>query len=203
MLLIFHVLWCFPLATKFGAMLDMLTDRCATMCLLVNLSLLYPSYTFLFQLSMCLDITSHWLHLHRYINPIKASLLLLDKYSWMVSIKKSRWTITGLFTQSGASTETGFVFLFFLCIYLQIICIITIICLDRGHNQLWSHPGSVSLLNHKPTSEVAFNLSRCCFKLNLTCLSASVVSLLCTVYFSLPVQHVCSAFLSLSSSAPR
>ncbi|KAI5097277.1 CDP-diacylglycerol--inositol 3-phosphatidyltransferase [Silurus meridionalis] len=52
------------LCTKFGAMLDMLTDRCATMCLLVNLSLLYPSYTFLFQLSMCLDISSHWLHLH-------------------------------------------------------------------------------------------------------------------------------------------
>uniref|UniRef100_A0A3P8Q7P0 CDP-diacylglycerol--inositol 3-phosphatidyltransferase n=1 Tax=Astatotilapia calliptera TaxID=8154 RepID=A0A3P8Q7P0_ASTCA len=51
-------------STKFGAMLDMLTDRCATMCLLVNLSLLYPSYAFLFQLSMCLDIASHWLHLH-------------------------------------------------------------------------------------------------------------------------------------------
>ncbi|KAF6737329.1 CDP-diacylglycerol--inositol 3-phosphatidyltransferase [Oryzias melastigma] len=51
-------------STKFGAMLDMLTDRCATMCLLVNLSLLYPAYTFLFQLSMCLDVASHWLHLH-------------------------------------------------------------------------------------------------------------------------------------------
>uniref|UniRef100_A0A8C5E4A1 CDP-diacylglycerol--inositol 3-phosphatidyltransferase n=1 Tax=Gouania willdenowi TaxID=441366 RepID=A0A8C5E4A1_GOUWI len=51
-------------STKFGAMLDMLTDRCATMCLLVNLSLLYPSYTFLFQVSMSLDIASHWLHLH-------------------------------------------------------------------------------------------------------------------------------------------
>lgn len=28
--------------TRFGAMLDMLTDRCSTMCLLVNLALLYP-----------------------------------------------------------------------------------------------------------------------------------------------------------------
>ncbi|XP_057717312.1 CDP-diacylglycerol--inositol 3-phosphatidyltransferase [Corythoichthys intestinalis] len=51
-------------STQFGAMLDMLTDRCATMCLLVNLALIYPSYLFLFQLSMCLDIASHWLHLH-------------------------------------------------------------------------------------------------------------------------------------------
>lgn len=50
--------------TKFGAMLDMLTDRAATMCLLVTLAQLYPRYTLLFQLSMSIDIVSHWLHLH-------------------------------------------------------------------------------------------------------------------------------------------
>lgn len=50
--------------TRFGAMLDMLTDRCSTMCLLVNLALLYPRATLLFQLSMSLDVVSHWLHLH-------------------------------------------------------------------------------------------------------------------------------------------
>uniref|UniRef100_A0A3Q2Q3Z4 CDP-diacylglycerol--inositol 3-phosphatidyltransferase n=1 Tax=Fundulus heteroclitus TaxID=8078 RepID=A0A3Q2Q3Z4_FUNHE len=59
-----HAARAYNQSTKFGAMMDMLTDRCATMCLLVNLALLYPSYTFLFQLSMCLDISSHWLHLH-------------------------------------------------------------------------------------------------------------------------------------------
>ncbi|KAG0724454.1 CDP-diacylglycerol--inositol 3-phosphatidyltransferase [Chionoecetes opilio] len=51
-------------ATKFGAMLDMLTDRCGTMCLLVTLSHLYPQYMFLFQVSMTIDIACHWLHLH-------------------------------------------------------------------------------------------------------------------------------------------
>ncbi|XP_041092619.1 CDP-diacylglycerol--inositol 3-phosphatidyltransferase-like [Polyodon spathula] len=50
--------------TQFGAMLDMLTDRCATMCLLVNLSLLYPQCTILFQLSMTIDVASHWIYLH-------------------------------------------------------------------------------------------------------------------------------------------
>uniref|UniRef100_A0A8D0L780 CDP-diacylglycerol--inositol 3-phosphatidyltransferase n=1 Tax=Sphenodon punctatus TaxID=8508 RepID=A0A8D0L780_SPHPU len=50
--------------TRFGAMLDMLTDRCATMCLLVNLALLYPDAALALQLSMSLDIASHWLHLH-------------------------------------------------------------------------------------------------------------------------------------------
>ena len=51
--------------SKFGAMLDQLTDRAATMCLLVVLSNFYPSYMFLFQLSMTIDIVSHWMHLHR------------------------------------------------------------------------------------------------------------------------------------------
>ncbi|XP_048373204.1 CDP-diacylglycerol--inositol 3-phosphatidyltransferase isoform X2 [Sphaerodactylus townsendi] len=50
--------------TRFGAMLDMLTDRCATMCLLVNLAMLYPESALWFQLSMSLDVASHWLHLH-------------------------------------------------------------------------------------------------------------------------------------------
>jgi len=50
--------------SKFGAMLDMLTDRCATMCLLVTLCTFYPSCIFLFQLSMTIDISCHWLHLH-------------------------------------------------------------------------------------------------------------------------------------------
>jgi len=51
-------------SSKFGAMLDMLTDRCATMCLLTTLSTFYPSFMFLFQLSMTIDISCHWLHLH-------------------------------------------------------------------------------------------------------------------------------------------
>ena len=50
--------------TGFGAMLDMRADCCSTMCLLVNLALLYPHATLLFQLSMSLDVASHWLHLH-------------------------------------------------------------------------------------------------------------------------------------------
>ncbi|PAA57264.1 hypothetical protein BOX15_Mlig028156g2, partial [Macrostomum lignano] len=51
-------------STKFGAMLDMLTDRCATMCLLFVLAQFYPRYMLAFQLSAALDIASHWLHLH-------------------------------------------------------------------------------------------------------------------------------------------
>lgn len=63
---VFFLLHGVPPGTRFGAMLDMLTDRCATMCLLVNLAMLYPESALWFQLSMSLDVASHWLHLHRY-----------------------------------------------------------------------------------------------------------------------------------------
>jgi CDP-diacylglycerol--inositol 3-phosphatidyltransferase len=48
-------------STKFGSLLDMLTDRCATMCLCVVLAMFYPKWAIFFQLSMTLDIASHWL----------------------------------------------------------------------------------------------------------------------------------------------
>jgi len=51
-------------SSKFGAMLDQLTDRAATACLVVTLATFYPQYTFLFQLSLAVDIVSHWMHLH-------------------------------------------------------------------------------------------------------------------------------------------
>ena len=34
------------------------------MCLLTTLSTFYPSFMFLFQLSMTIDISCHWLHVH-------------------------------------------------------------------------------------------------------------------------------------------
>ncbi|XP_062583055.1 CDP-diacylglycerol--inositol 3-phosphatidyltransferase-like [Saccostrea cucullata] len=48
--------------SKLGAMLDMLIDRCATMCLMAALCHFYPKYMLFFQFSMALDITSHWFH---------------------------------------------------------------------------------------------------------------------------------------------
>lgn len=50
--------------SRFGAMLDLITDMCNTMCLLATLSTFYPEFIFLFQLSMVINIASHWLHTH-------------------------------------------------------------------------------------------------------------------------------------------
>nr|CAG4652109.1 EOG090X0BWK [Triops cancriformis] len=59
-----HAARLFNQSTKYGAMLDMLTDRCGTMALLMTLCSFYPRCTFLFQLSAIIDISCHWIHLH-------------------------------------------------------------------------------------------------------------------------------------------
>jgi CDP-diacylglycerol--inositol 3-phosphatidyltransferase len=52
------------LGTKFGAMFDMLVDRCSTMCLCFVLAMFYPKWALFFQLWAAIDVASHWLHLH-------------------------------------------------------------------------------------------------------------------------------------------
>lgn len=59
-----HAARYFNQSTKFGAMLDQLTDRAGTACLMMTLATFYPAYTFWFQISMAIDITCHWLYLH-------------------------------------------------------------------------------------------------------------------------------------------
>jgi CDP-diacylglycerol--inositol 3-phosphatidyltransferase len=68
-------------SSKFGAMLDMLTDRCATMCLLATLCIFYPSATILFQISMSIDISSHWIHMHTALLKGKTSHKFMDSSS--------------------------------------------------------------------------------------------------------------------------
>jgi CDP-diacylglycerol--inositol 3-phosphatidyltransferase len=50
--------------TMFGAVLDMMTDRCAGIGLLVVLGHFYPAYLFLFQFLIALDISSHWIQMY-------------------------------------------------------------------------------------------------------------------------------------------
>lgn len=51
-------------STVFGAVLDMVTDRCTTACLLVFLSSAFPSFAILFQGLISLDLASHYMHMY-------------------------------------------------------------------------------------------------------------------------------------------
>lgn len=51
-------------STRFGAVLDMVTDRCTTTCLLVFLATAKPRWSMVFQLLISLDFTSHYMHMY-------------------------------------------------------------------------------------------------------------------------------------------
>lgn len=53
----------FKQSTRFGAVLDMVTDRCTTTCLLVFLAIAHPTWAPLFQSLISLDFASHYIHM--------------------------------------------------------------------------------------------------------------------------------------------
>ena len=54
----------FQQSTRFGAVLDMITDRCTTTCLLVFLATAKPAYSMIFQGLISLDFASHYMHMY-------------------------------------------------------------------------------------------------------------------------------------------
>lgn len=54
----------FEQSTRFGAVLDMVTDRCTTSCLLVFLSSAFPRWAILFQSLISIDFASHYMHMY-------------------------------------------------------------------------------------------------------------------------------------------
>lgn len=54
----------FNQGTSFGAVLDMVTDRCATSSLICYLCVIYPRLCFLWQILVSLDLASHYMHMY-------------------------------------------------------------------------------------------------------------------------------------------
>ncbi|KAI0763677.1 phosphatidylinositol synthase [Irpex lacteus] len=70
--------------SKFGAVLDMVTDRCTTSALLCYLSATYPDYTMAFQFLITLDFASHYMHMY-------SSLVTGSRSHKTVKSDVSRW----------------------------------------------------------------------------------------------------------------
>ncbi|CAH7671810.1 hypothetical protein PPACK8108_LOCUS6630 [Phakopsora pachyrhizi] len=97
--------------SRFGAVLDMVTDRCTTSCLLCFLSSVYPKWAIMFQSLIALDFASHYIHMY-------SSMVSGSKSHKTVSKKQSR-ILHSYYTNS----NTLFIFcagneLFFVCLYL-------------------------------------------------------------------------------------
>jgi CDP-diacylglycerol--inositol 3-phosphatidyltransferase len=80
----------FEQSTRFGAVLDMVTDRCTTACLLVFLSSAWPRWSIVFQGLISLDLASHYVHMY-------ATLIMGGADTSHKKVDKSRSFILNLY----------------------------------------------------------------------------------------------------------
>ncbi|KAI1102010.1 CDP-alcohol phosphatidyltransferase-domain-containing protein [Jackrogersella minutella] len=80
----------FQQSTKFGAVLDMVTDRCTTSCLLVFLSSAFPRWAIIFQGLISIDFASHYMHMY-------ATLTMGGSDTSHKSVDKSRSWLLNLY----------------------------------------------------------------------------------------------------------
>lgn len=74
-------------ATKFGAVLDMVTDRCTTSCLLCFLSSAYPQFAVVGMGLISLDLASHYMHMYASLESGSKSHKLVDqKRSYILNL---------------------------------------------------------------------------------------------------------------------
>ena len=91
----------FQQSTRFGAVLDMVTDRCATTCLLVFLATAKPAYSMIFQGLISLDFASHYLHMY-------ATLVMGGQGESHKNVSSSRSRIMNLYYTNKVSNALFF-----------------------------------------------------------------------------------------------
>ncbi|TDZ28030.1 CDP-diacylglycerol--inositol 3-phosphatidyltransferase [Colletotrichum spinosum] len=90
----------FEQSTRFGAVLDMVTDRCTTSCLLVFLSCAFPRWTIVFQMLLSLDFSSHYIHMYATLamGGSETSHKNVDKSrSWLLNLYYTNKTVLFVF----------------------------------------------------------------------------------------------------------
>ena len=80
----------FRQATKYGAVLDMVTDRASTAALLIAMTKVYPQYARVFMALIALDIVSHFAHV--------ASALIQGKQSHKLIGRGQHWLLRLYYT---------------------------------------------------------------------------------------------------------
>ena len=90
----------FQQSTKFGAVLDMVTDRCTTSCLLVFLASAFPRWSIVFQGLISLDLASHYMHMY-------ATLTMGGAGSSHKKIERNRSWILMMYYSDNVSSVLG------------------------------------------------------------------------------------------------
>ncbi|TKA69350.1 hypothetical protein B0A55_08166 [Friedmanniomyces simplex] len=154
----------FQQSTKFGAVLDMVTDRCTTTCLLVFLSTAKPAYSMIFQGLISLDLASHYMHMY-------ATLSMGGKGESHknVSVERS-WIMNKYYTNKivlftfCALNELFFIALYLLCFSSPLITPALLpsagLAAQNGTTPVTPHQPVPSLLFPSPFSAGAMEMAR-------------------------------------------
>jgi len=96
--------------SQFGAILDMVTDRCTTSALICYLCVAYPKYVVVFQLLVSLDLASHYMHMYSTLHSGASSHKKVGSQSKLLKLYYTNTNV--LFTVCAANE------LFFVGLYL-------------------------------------------------------------------------------------
>ncbi|KAL8746886.1 MAG: hypothetical protein Q9190_001151 [Brigantiaea leucoxantha] len=150
----------FEQSTRFGAVLDMVTDRCTTSCLLVFLSSAFPRWALLFQGLISLDFASHYMHMY-------ATLAMGDSGQSHKKVEKGRSRLLHLYYNNKTILFIFCTFneLFFIALYLlsfsSPILSPSLLTPDHDSSPPISQPGSPSShMFATPGSAWAMELAR-------------------------------------------
>jgi CDP-diacylglycerol--inositol 3-phosphatidyltransferase len=92
-----HVARLYGQSSRFGAVLDMLTDRCATASLCVVLAGFFPAYASAFRALIALDFASHYTHMYATLLLQKESHKQIDpSQNWFLRLYYHNRLVLGL-----------------------------------------------------------------------------------------------------------
>ncbi|KAI7410308.1 hypothetical protein KC332_g6482, partial [Hortaea werneckii] len=153
----------FKQSTRFGAVLDMVTDRCTTTCLLVFLATAKPAYSIIFQGLISLDLASHYMHMY-------ATLAMGGQGESHKNVRASRsWIMNKYYSNKTmlfvccALNELFFIALYLLCFSSPRItpALLPSAGLDiNGTTPTTPHQPTPSLLFPSPFSAAAMEMAR-------------------------------------------
>ncbi|THW33049.1 CDP-diacylglycerol-inositol 3-phosphatidyltransferase PIS [Aureobasidium pullulans] len=178
--------------TKFGAVLDMVTDRCTTTCLLVFLATAMPKWAMVFQLLISLDLASHYMHMYATLSMGESgqSHKQVDaKRSWLLHLYYTNKIV--LFTLC-AMNELFFVALYLLAFTEQE----SHVSGDRMKTVIQSEPWSAGAMEIARANKIQSSIPTALFRL-------SVLPMLIKQYINVQQLIVASQWLAEGDTAER
>ncbi|KAJ9644279.1 phosphatidylinositol synthase 1 (CDP-alcohol phosphatidyltransferase1) [Knufia peltigerae] len=151
--------------TTFGAVLDMVTDRCTTSCLLVFLASAFPRWAIIFQGLISLDLASHYIHMYATLTMAgsgQSHKKVDSSRSWILHLYYTNRAVLFAFC---ALNELFFIALYLLSFSSPYLSPSLLVTSENGTGMASTQPGSPahpkpSTLFANPWSAAALEMAR-------------------------------------------